>query len=61
MARFIPEVGCVKRFFRDRVRCRRSTLAAIDEAVEALGEDCFLLARDADEVIARAERQREQW
>ena len=36
-------------------------MAAIDQAAEALMEDGFLLERDAERVIARAERQRRQW
>ncbi len=45
----------------ERYESHDDYMAAIDQAVEALMEDGFLLERDAEEVIARAERQRRQW
>ena len=45
----------------DRYDSHDEYVAAINEAVEALLEDGFLLERDAEEVITRAEGEREQW
>jgi len=45
----------------ERYETHDAYMAAIDQAVEALMEDGFLLERDAERVIARAERQRRQW
>ena len=45
----------------DRYDSHDDYMAAINEVVEALMEDGFLLERDAERVRARAEKEREQW